>query len=273
MVEVRYRGSFGDNLFQYCFGRLLAERWGHRLSALPLPRFPNTAESVPGRTYLSPLQSWSGLAVEERQLGMLLREREMTTPVRGRLVLYGWFQRWEYYRGHETALRRWLATAPPEESAAPGDLAFCLRSRRPEAWYEGGMHSGQPPAWKVSAPSMESLCRLAQSTPHDRLILLTDSPLRASGELGDFKPVVKNLDSFASWNWLRTCRRMAITVCHPAEWWAAMLSDAEEIFALDPWPANTRSSCAGPYGCGWMGGRPLGRPELRVNEPRWKYDW
>ncbi len=274
MVEVRYRGSFGDNLFQYCFGRLLAERWGHQLKALPLPHFPVTAESVDGRKYLSPFLSWSGMAVEERQLGMLLRDREMAAPVRGRLILYGWFQRWEYYRGHKSSLRRWLQTAPPAEPAEPGDLAICLRTRRPEAWNEAGIHSGRAPQWKKPAPSLESIRRLVESTSHERLVLLTDSAMgESTAALKDLKPVLRNIDSFHSWNWLRSCRRMAITVCHPADWWAAMLSDAEEIYAMDPWPANSRINCKGPFGCGWAGGRPLGRPELRVMEPRWKYDW
>jgi hypothetical protein len=274
MVEVRYRGSFGDNLFQYCFGRLLAERWGYELRALPLPHFPNTAEPVSGHCCLTPFHSWSGIAAEERQLGMLLRGREMTAPLQGRLVLFGWFHRWEYYRGHEAKLRHWLETAPPTERARPGDLAICLRHRRPEAWEEPGIHAGHAPKWGVPAPSVEAIRRLVESTPHERLVLLTDAPLSPTvKELSRLNPVLRNIHCFSSWNWLRTCRRMAITVSHPAEWWAAQLSSAEEIYALDPWPADKQAHCGGPYGCGWVGGRPLGRPELRVTEPRWKYDW
>lgn len=120
MVEVRYRGSFGDNLFQYCFGRLLAERWGHQLKALPLPHFPATAESVQSVKYLSPFLSWSGMAVEERQLGMLLATVRWRVP-RGGLVLYGWFQRWEYFpAGTNPPCGAGSGPRPPQSLRSPG---------------------------------------------------------------------------------------------------------------------------------------------------------
>jgi hypothetical protein len=275
MVEVRYRGGFGDNLFQYCFGRLLAERWGCELVALPLPRFPGTAEPVKGRRFLSPFQSWSGMAVEERQLGMLLRGEALTTPVRARMVLYGWFHRWEYYRGHEESIRRWLAIDPPPQQVDDDDLAVCIRHRRPESWDEPGIHSGSAPAWKNRpVPSTNSLVRLLERLSFKRLVVLTDGMLGpVAGDLERFHPTVINIDSFSSWNWLRMFKRIVLSVCHPSEWWAAWLSDAREIYAVDPWPSDKRANCAGPYGCGWVRGRPLARPNLRVNESRWNYDW
>ncbi len=274
MVEVRYRGSFGDNLFQYCFGRLLAERWGHELTALPLPHFPATAEKVSGRRFLSPFRAWSGMAAEDMQNGILVRGHHLEEPVAARLVLYGWFHRWEYFRGRETDIRRWLATAPPEKPAGEGDLAVCLRTRRPESWHEPGIYSGRAPQWSQTLPLREKLVPLLQRVPHSRLVLLTDAPHGAEvAALAEFKPVVMPAESIAAWKFLRTCRRMVISVCHPADWWAAWLSGAGEIYALDPWPTRKQSHCEGDYGCGWLNGRPLGRPDLRVTEPRWIYDW
>ncbi|HWB04887.1 MAG TPA: hypothetical protein VG796_17800 [Verrucomicrobiales bacterium] len=275
MVEVRYRGGFGDNLFQYCFGRLLAERWGCELVALPLPRFPNTAEPVRGRRFLSPFQSWSGMAVEERQLGMLLRDREMAAPARARTVLYGWFQRWEYYRDHGGKIRRWLVTDPPPEPAQEDDIAVCLRSRRPESWEEPGIHSGAPPLWKKrTIPLQGKVLQLLERIPHRRLLILSDDMHGEAVEsMRHLNPTVLHIDSFASWNWLRTFSRIVLPICHPSDWWAAWLSNAKEIYAVDPWPSHKRIDCTGPYGCGWTRGRPLARPNLRVNEPRWIYDW
>jgi len=110
--------------------------------------------------------------------------------------------------------------------------------------------------------------------PHARLVLLTDSPHSAAAmALQGFNPVVMNIDSFGAWNFLRTCRRMVISACHPSDWWAAWLSEAEEIYAVDPWDVRKRSNCTGPYGCGWLNGRPLARPDLHVTEPRWIYEW
>jgi hypothetical protein len=116
--------------------------------------------------------------------------------------------------------------------------------------------------------------RLAQRVQPERLVILTDEPGRLDlGPLAAFHPVEWGVDSDNSWRWLRTCRRLAIPLGHAADWWAAWLSDAEEIYVCDPWGPGVESPCQGEYGCGWLGGRPLGRPDLRVNEPRWIYDW
>lgn len=274
MVEVRYRGSFAENMFQYCFGRLLAERWGHELDAFPLPHFPATGESVPGRRFLSPFRSWGGMAAEERQLSVLMRGENLTRPVHGRLVLFGWFQRWEYYRGHEDSLRRWLATAPPEAPADEDDFAICIHTHRPASWDEPGIHSGHAPKWRRSVPAQEDIARLLDKVPHRRLTILTDAPHCAEvEELRSRNPRIMAAGSFAAWNWLRTCRRMAVVICHPLDWWAAFLSEAPEIYALDPWSTRGQSPCLGPYGCGWSGGRPLARPDLSIPDPRYIYDW
>lgn len=249
MVEVRYRGSPGDNLFQYCFGRLVAERWGYELSVLPMPRFPATAERVAGQRYLSPFQSWSGMAVEERQLGMLLRGRALETPPRSRLVLYGWFQRWEYYRGHDETIRRWLRTDLPEKPADGDDFAICLRTRRPEAWREPGIHAGYAPSWARPVPSAADIQKLVDRVSFKRLVVLSDDPhSEAVMALKKLNPTVMAIDSFASWNWLRTCRRMAITTCHASDWWAAWLSEAQEIFAINPWQKQIGTDCLQEYG-------------------------
>jgi hypothetical protein len=63
MVRVLFHGRFGNNLFQYAFGRLLAERLGYALSGeirdpaatWPLP-FPKTHDSVNGHCFLDPIE-------------------------------------------------------------------------------------------------------------------------------------------------------------------------------------------------------------------------
>jgi hypothetical protein len=48
MIEVRYKGRLGNNMFQYCLGRILAEGLGFALKADPIPAFPSTAQYVDG---------------------------------------------------------------------------------------------------------------------------------------------------------------------------------------------------------------------------------
>ena len=51
MVEVKYCGQIGNQLFQYCLGRIIAERLGFELFATAIPGFPGTFEKVLGANH------------------------------------------------------------------------------------------------------------------------------------------------------------------------------------------------------------------------------
>jgi hypothetical protein len=247
MVEVVYRGVPGDWLFQYCFGRILAERWGVELRTPAIPDFP-AAAGVAGQRYMAPFRCWSGLAVEDRQTSTLVRGAALEQPVAGRLMLYGWFHRWEWYRAHAAEIPKWLACAPPVHPAEPDDFAVVVRFNAPEAWRERTVYSGQPPAWNRAVPSVEAIQRLVERVQPARLVILTDAPqrLRAS-DFGPLETEVRGLGGFDTWNWLRSCRRMAIPAGHALDWWAAWLSGAEQIFVCDPWTVP-KTDCPQEYG-------------------------
>jgi hypothetical protein len=104
VIEVRYKARLGNNLFQYCLGRILAEELGFALHAEAIPGFPNTAQSVDGARFERPEQILTGQRVD---LDGILADRSAR-----RLVLDGWFQRHEYYRPHRAKIREWLAFDP-----------------------------------------------------------------------------------------------------------------------------------------------------------------
>ena len=46
MINVKYVGRLGNNMFQYSLGRILAESMGMRLNSAPIPEFSKTFEPV-----------------------------------------------------------------------------------------------------------------------------------------------------------------------------------------------------------------------------------
>lgn len=114
MIEVRYQGRLGNNLFQYCLGRIIAEELGLGLRADPIPGFPNTAEHVGGLLVGGPEEILGGQKID---LAAVLADRRPR-----RIVLDGWFQCHQYYRPHREKIRRWLAF----------DSAIQIRQERPE---------------------------------------------------------------------------------------------------------------------------------------------
>src|SRR5215813_6868268 len=104
MIEVRYKARLGNNLFQYCLGRIIAEELGFKLCAEPIPGFPNTALSVVGEEREDYEQILTGQQID---LPAILADRRPR-----KIILDGWFQRYEYYRPYRNKIREWLALDP-----------------------------------------------------------------------------------------------------------------------------------------------------------------
>jgi hypothetical protein len=104
MVEVRYKDRLGNNLFQYCFGRILAEELGFALQADAIPGFPNTTQRVAGSVHEGPEQVLTGMRVP---LEGILADRSPR-----HIILDGWFQDYRYYRPRRQKIREWLAFDP-----------------------------------------------------------------------------------------------------------------------------------------------------------------
>ena len=60
MILFRRRDRLGNWLFEYCFARVLAQRFGYRLAAMPLPGFPGTFAEVWGEEVYGPEARWEG---------------------------------------------------------------------------------------------------------------------------------------------------------------------------------------------------------------------
>lgn len=104
MVEVRYKARLANNLFQYCLGRILAEEMGFALQAAAIPGFPNTTQSVAGGCHAGSEQVLTGQRIDFEGI---LADRSPR-----RIILDGWFQRYEYYRPYRQQIRRWLTLDP-----------------------------------------------------------------------------------------------------------------------------------------------------------------
>jgi hypothetical protein len=104
MIEVRYRGRMGNNMFQYCLGRILAEELGFALQADPISGFPNTEEKIEGLSIQDPVQILMGQKIEWDEIRSDRSHR--------RIVLEGFFQQYEYYRTWRHKIRQWLAFHP-----------------------------------------------------------------------------------------------------------------------------------------------------------------
>lgn len=104
MIEVRYKGRLGNNMFQYCLGRIIAEELGFALQAESIAPFPNTSATVIGARHLDPEQVLVGHKIN---LPGILADRSPR-----KIILDGWFQSYEYLRAYRSRIREWLEFDP-----------------------------------------------------------------------------------------------------------------------------------------------------------------
>jgi hypothetical protein len=221
MIEVRYKGRLGNNMFQYCLGRILAEGLGFALKADPIPAFPSTAQYVDGACHEGPEQVLTGHRID---LAELLADRSPR-----KIVLDGWFQCYEYYRPHGASIREWLAF-DPSISVPHFQPEVVVNVRRtdyvwlgwalPFCYYEAALTHLLPNGGKIwivtddrRDPFFRQFARwrprfFSGTAPEQMLFMATASRLVMSPStfswwptfLGDPKEVVCPLSSFGAWS-------------------------------------------------------------------------
>ena len=216
MVEVRYHGRFGNNLFQYALGRIIAQELGFALHASPIEGCPNTSEVVSGICAKEPEQV---LREHHIDLAAILGDQ---TP--RKIILDGYFQRQEYYAPFRPALQRWFRqeSVPSSGSFAATDVVAHIRRRDyvrhgyalPFAFYEHAITQALP--------------------PNGRLTIATDDPWDPFfWRFSRWKPQFLKGSNTAQMHQLLHAPRLVMSASSYS-WWPAFLGDAELIICPEP---------------------------------------
>jgi hypothetical protein len=246
MVEVLYDGNLGNNLFQYCFGRIIAETLGYELKVPPIHGFPGTAEPVRGKNYEGRAQHV--LRGQKVDLNFLTSNDPCC-----HFLLTGYFQRFEYYKGHRPEIQRWLKVDKPiaervaSENVESKDLVVGIRRGKdyvprhglPLSYYKTAIESFEYRNLHICSddPSDPFVRHLAKKY---RGIIRAPNALDNLSFIGAFDNIIISNSSFL--------------------WWAAYLSDAQRIVA--PRPSNGF----------WSHSDPLSKHiDLELPDPRYRY--
>ncbi len=234
MIEVRYRDRLGNNLFQYCFGRILAEELGYQLVAKPIPHFPGTYAVVAGQAFESPV--WNcpdGVRLDE-----ILADR---TP--RRIVVNGYMQQYRDYRPYRDKIRQWVEIGRSQVRPEPDALVLHIRlgDYRQIGWVLS-------PEYYHAIIARESFSRLYIVTDEP------DSPLLES--FVKYTPTLVTGSPIESLRFIRSSRRIVLSQSTYG-WWGAFLSEADRIY----FPLPRRSV--------WTPERTV--IDLRVDESRYIY--
>jgi len=271
-VEVIFGGRLGNNLFQYALGRIIAQHHQFELNCTPPGKptlvfmgreldigpaadlaelteyFPNAPLHIDGVRTETPMDmfdiyadtSWSGHRID---LDGLLDDR---SPRKIRLL--GHFQRYEYYKPYNDAIRHWFYFRPQPCRYRPTPRDVVLNIRRGFDYWVNDMTLSM-------AYYRQALAELRDVGNVYVCGTGIDDTVRSM--LAQFEPIYYDATPIEHFGFLMQFNRIIISNSSFA-WWAAYLSDAVEIFA----PRSTETVPLGLSGHGDL--------DLNMNEPRYR---
>jgi hypothetical protein len=224
VVEVKYRGFLGNQLFQYCLGRLIACHLRFSFYAPPLVGFPR-AGSFGNRVWrYVPARRLQALVGGHRvDLAAIARNR---TP--RLIVLNGLFCRYEYYRPFKDVIRGlWLCSDGVARSD-PDDLTIHIRTG-PDLWQD--LSDGKPVNPEYHALPFSFYRGVIEAQRWRAIHVVTENPLDSMvGKLvATYGAEVHSGGALADFNRLRSASNLVLSVSTFA-WWAGWLSAARRIY-------------------------------------------
>lgn len=208
-----------NQMFQYAFGRIIAEHKGYKLAISDpdkrqhqlFDNFPN-AVTVDGKE----------VHHNQRPFAPDFQYINIDDALNhdGAIYLHGYWQKHYYYTPHAEKIRKWFAYDDSQhEKPLPTDLVVHVRLRdqlRPEP---------------IGLPSQETYVELLRKIPYQRCILLSDKPDEPYLDPIKRLPgvVVKHSTQMADFTMIKHAKRLVISQSMFA-WWAHFLGDPDVVF-------------------------------------------
>lgn len=260
----------GISLFHYCFGRVLAARWGYSWSIGSLPWMSRTQRWHDGKNVFSPVWVWDGQWPIDAYSGRAIAAGELRDQPGARVTLSGSFQRFELIKDFRETIRNdWLFRDDVPGQRPSGDFVICL--------HRGDVMGVVPSERKMPSEELidESgltdgeVRHLANTVSHDRLYMAVsnanDPQLERLRDLNAEVILFQGLRGFLE---VRSFQKIAFGQS-AVQWWAAFLSDSREIY----FPPCDRGVWSHPQVAAQSSDPWHHGIDLRVDDDRYIYDW
>ena len=124
MIHLQMQGLIGNNLFQYAFARILSEDLGYALEVTHSPykakqnvpqliellsHFRDAPLSIPGKSFEHPIDTTAQVADDGFDGHCIDLEKMRNRQDDRKLLIEGFFERYEIFRAHKDRIRSWYA--------------------------------------------------------------------------------------------------------------------------------------------------------------------
>ena len=240
MIHVKYRGRFGNNLFQHALGRILASKLGYQLShengiwggVDNLAHFPHLSSSLRGKSISHPAITLEGHYIE---LDKLLESAEDR-----KIILNGFFQRYEYYRPYKDLIKDWLYLEPLDVGQTEEDVIIHLRLGDDVLKFDENSPYIMPFEYYEQSLSLLNF---------KNLYICSDPETRDSKyvrQFDSYNPILLEGNVIEDFRALCSFNKIIISQSSYS-WWGAFLSNAAEIFFPIPAPTRCKLKNGNPF--------------------------
>lgn len=211
MIIINYKGRLGNNIYQYCFGRILAKKLNTGLICESLP-FKNTI-GFEGNTF----QNTVNLTGHQVNIDSL------DSNVNYNLI--GYYQRYEYYKDHKEEIKEWLKINENYRKPDENDLVVHVRGGDLYRWKRTDeVHSQHIPV------SVKQYLSVINSIKFDKIFYVTEFiDDEITQKLNQIVPgEIISQSVIEDFYFISKAKKIVMSPCSMA-WWASWISDASEI--------------------------------------------
>lgn len=237
MVELKMKGFLGNNLFQYAIARIVCQEMGYALKIIEseykkefnnkdlrslMKQFQDAPFEIPGQNYESPIDNTHNVDFGEFDGYNANLNKIISNKHNRKIRLCGSFERYELLRPYKDQIRNWYHIASDDLGYNIGDRDVVLHVRWGDFVLEG------------RAIAMSFYTDALRGMDFDKLYVCGYALGReVKDALMAFNPIYISGDAVGDFKFMMSFKKMILSPSTFA-WWAAFLSDAEEIIVPLP---------------------------------------
>ena len=267
MIYVKLTNGFGNNLFQYLAGRLLAEHHNKKLVLIPpFKDYYGLNEIIKLGLKFDAIENKIDLSSYELITGKNYLLAYINNHNQTDLVLEGYFEDYTYYYDHLKKIKTWFPFSAKREN---NDLVVHIRMGD-RLFYQSTYDSNCIPIVKP-----KSYLNAIKQFEFERLFIITDMPFWKKVSVDElikvkyhitldykqsidprisvsyfnslvdtlqiYNPIVRQQSVSDDFSFMRSFNNILFQHSTTA-WWAAVLSDANNIGVYAPWRSNKNNN-------------------------------
>lgn len=213
MISIKYNGRLGNQIYQYCFGRILSSNLNMDLDS-SLDEFDGAGSVYLGRSIHRPQITLSGHVVDINSIN----------PNYG-YHLDGYFQRFEYYKHHKEDIKKWLKIEKNYRKPGKEDLVVHVRGGDLYQWNRPDQVHPQ----HIPLPLKHYVDIIKKSQFKNLFVVCEKSDDPIGVEISKlYNCEIVSQSVIEDFYFIKESKKIVLSTCSLA-WWASWISEAEEI--------------------------------------------